>query len=158
MQLELPQLAMRPSVYRPGVIYPKLESYFPCNKGLRDKIRLNLNFSIISRAWRSDHQPQAASGRSKIGRQHEGMDRWCYRRRSSARWSSACYFFAIISSHPTVPASDSSTVGGGGGVLIIVRWRSSARWSSACDFFASFSSHPAVLASGSPHDPPATVV
>jgi hypothetical protein len=33
-------LAMRPLLYRPKEVFFDLESYFPQNKGLRDKIEL----------------------------------------------------------------------------------------------------------------------
>jgi hypothetical protein len=50
---------MRPSLYRLGVVFLDLESYFPRNKGLRDKIRLDLNFLKSIRHRRSDHVPLA---------------------------------------------------------------------------------------------------
>jgi hypothetical protein len=61
---------MRPSLYRHGVVFPKLESCFPRNKGLRDKIGIDLDFPGINQDGWSDHQPQTALVLSKIGRQH----------------------------------------------------------------------------------------
>jgi hypothetical protein len=54
-----PQSAMRPSLYRPGVVLFDLESCFSQNKGLRDKIGLDLNFPKINRDRRPDHAPLA---------------------------------------------------------------------------------------------------
>jgi hypothetical protein len=63
---------MRPSLYGPGVVSPELESCSSRNKGLRNKIQLDLNFLIINQVRQldrvprqSDRQPQAASGQSK---------------------------------------------------------------------------------------------
>jgi hypothetical protein len=67
---------MRPSLYMPGVVLPDLESCFPLNKGLRDKIRLDLNFLRTNRDRRSDHAPLEVRppapgyvGLAKIGHQ-----------------------------------------------------------------------------------------
>jgi hypothetical protein len=56
------QSAMRPSLYRFGMVFPDLELCFPQNKGLRDKIGLDLNFPRTNRDRRSDRQPLAAPG------------------------------------------------------------------------------------------------
>jgi hypothetical protein len=48
---------MRPSLYRSGVVFPDLESCFPQNKGLRDKIGLDLNLPEIFRARWSHRAP-----------------------------------------------------------------------------------------------------
>jgi hypothetical protein len=77
MQLGATQSAMRPSLYRHGVIFPDLESCSPRNKGLRDKIRPDLNFPGTNRDRRSDRGPlavkQSAPGcvrSAKIDHQH----------------------------------------------------------------------------------------
>jgi hypothetical protein len=57
MRLGLPQLAMIPSLYRPRVVLHDLESCFPQNKGLRDKIELDLNFSGTIRSRRCFPKP-----------------------------------------------------------------------------------------------------
>jgi hypothetical protein len=57
--IRIPQSAMRPSLYRPGVVFPELESCCPENKGFRDKIRLDLNLPVISWARQSDRAPEA---------------------------------------------------------------------------------------------------
>jgi hypothetical protein len=49
MQLEIPQLAMKHSLYRPGVVSSELESCCPRNKRIKDKIRLDLNLPEINR-------------------------------------------------------------------------------------------------------------
>jgi hypothetical protein len=57
MQLGGHQSAMRPSLYRSGVVFPDLEPCFPQNKGLRDKIRLDPNLPDLVRSRRSDRMP-----------------------------------------------------------------------------------------------------
>jgi hypothetical protein len=68
---------MGPSLYRPRVVFPDLESCFPRNKGLRDKSILIYTFLKISgiggqtaHHWRLDRQPLVVPGRLKIGRQY----------------------------------------------------------------------------------------
>jgi hypothetical protein len=56
---------MRPSLYRPGVAFPELESCFPGNKGCGDQIQLDLNLPVINWVRRSDRQPRATPGRPK---------------------------------------------------------------------------------------------
>jgi hypothetical protein len=50
---------MEGSLYRPGVVFPDLESCFPRNKGLRDKIGLGLYFPKNIRDRQSECMPLA---------------------------------------------------------------------------------------------------
>jgi hypothetical protein len=59
MRLGCPKLAMKPSLYRPGVVFPELESCCSRNKEFGDKIQLDLNLSVINRVRRSNHAPGA---------------------------------------------------------------------------------------------------
>jgi hypothetical protein len=73
---------MRPSLYRLGVDFHNLESCFPQNKGLRDKIRRDLNFPRTIIDWQSDHALLAvrppAPGYARLAKtshQHKGVIR-----------------------------------------------------------------------------------
>jgi hypothetical protein len=70
MWLGLHQSAMRPSLYRHGVVLPVLELCFPQNKGLRNKIGLDINFLETIRSRQSDRASLAAPSWPKINRQH----------------------------------------------------------------------------------------
>jgi hypothetical protein len=48
---------MRPSLYRPGVVFPELESCCSQNKRFGDKIRLDLNFPETIRERQSGRTP-----------------------------------------------------------------------------------------------------
>jgi hypothetical protein len=53
--IAIPQSAVRPSLYRPGVVFLELESCCSRNKVFGDKIELNLNFPKTIKDRRSDH-------------------------------------------------------------------------------------------------------